>query len=90
MALLGFKPDFRNGVIVCVFDVFAVLRTFFSRAFVCVRERECMRERERERERERKRVCVFVCARTAVCLLRVCLHCMHELLSVQASNIHTT
>jgi hypothetical protein len=44
--LLSFKPDFRNDVIVCVFDVFSVLRTYFWRVLVCVHAlvHTCVRE----------------------------------------------
>ena len=33
---MGCKPDFRNKGIVSVFDACSVLRTYFSRIFVCL------------------------------------------------------
>ena len=74
------KPDFRNDVIVCGLMIF-VLGTYLSRVFACLYARVhmfvCVCERERVC------VCVWTYGRGAC----VCLHCMHEQLSVQPNNM---
>jgi hypothetical protein len=52
------KPDFRNDLIVCVFDAF-----FFEDIFIaCIRV--LLYERVHTFVRERERECVCVCGRT--------------------------
>ncbi len=73
------KPDFRNVVIVSVFDAFCFEDLFFAcvRVLVYACAHVC--------------VCVCVCERVCVCVdvrvcACVCLHGIHEQLSVQTIN----
>jgi hypothetical protein len=80
------KPDFRNYVIVCVFDDFCFEDIFIAcvRVLVCACAYVCVCVCERERERTSV-FCVCVDVRACAC---ICLHSTHEHLSLQTIDMY--